>query len=129
MSRQKKTVRIASLEQLTAMRNEAGAALFETQAPDSARVVVGLGTCGLAAGAQQVFDAIQEELAQLKLEQVALVRTGCVGICQFEPVVEVYTAQGRTTYVKMTPERARRVVHQHLRGGNPLPEFTIGTQQ
>lgn len=95
------------------------------------RVVVGMGTCGLAAGAQQVFDAIQRELAgQGMTEQVQLVPTGCVGICQLEPVVEVYVpGQERTTYVKMTPERAVRVVQQHLRGGNPLAEFTIGARR
>lgn len=93
------------------------------------RVVVGLGTCGLAAGAQQVFDAMKAELERLGLENVQIIPTGCVGICQLEPVVEVYVpGQARTTYVKMTPERGVRVVRQHLQGGNPLAEFTIGSK-
>ncbi|MEA4932814.1 MAG: (2Fe-2S) ferredoxin domain-containing protein [Lawsonibacter sp.] len=97
---------------------------------NSVRIVVGLGTCGVAAGARQVFDAMQQEIARLGLAHVRLVSTGCVGICQFEPVVEVYMpGQSRTTYVKMTPERAIRVVQQHIRGGNSLAEFTIGASQ
>ena len=95
-----------------------------------ARIVVGLGTCGLAAGAKQVFDAMAEELKKQGLEDVTLEATGCVGICQFEPVVEVYEPGGvRTTYVRMTPERGVRVVQQHIRGDNPLAEFTIGSSQ
>lgn len=94
------------------------------------RIVVGLGTCGQAAGAQQVFDAIQRELDARQLKEVVLEATGCVGICQFEPVVEVYRPeQPRTTYVRMTPERGVRVVQQHIQGGNPLAEFTIGAAQ
>ncbi len=70
------------------------------------------------------------EIAAQGLADVSLEATGCVGICQFEPVVEVYQPGGkRTTYVRMTPERAVRVVRQHLRGGNSLAEFTIGSAQ
>ncbi len=95
-----------------------------------ARIVVGLGTCGLAAGAQQVYDTMAAEIAAQGLTDVSLEATGCVGICQFEPVVEVYQPGGkRTTYIRMTPERAVRVVRQHIRGGNALAEFTIGSAQ
>lgn len=97
---------------------------------NTVRIVVGLGTCGVAAGARQVFEAMEQEIARLGLTHVRLVPTGCVGICQFEPVVEVYMpGQSRTTYVKMTPERAVRVIQQHIRGGNSLAEFTIGASQ
>ena len=91
------------------------------------RIVVGLGTCGVAAGARAVYEAMQEELEKLHLSDVTLEQTGCVGICQFEPVVEVYEPGGvRTTYVYMTPDRGVRVIRQHINGGNPLAEFTIG---
>ena len=94
------------------------------------RIVVGLGTCGQAAGAQQVYDAIRQEIETLHLQGVILAATGCVGICQFEPVVEVYSPDHvRTTYVRMTPERGARMVQQHIQGGNPLAEFTIGAAQ
>lgn len=103
---------------------------IDTKSSDTIRVVVGMGTCGLAAGGQQIFDTMKEEIDKLGLKNIDLVPTGCVGICQYEPVVEVYTgAGGRTTYVKMTPERAVRVVQQHLRGGNALAQYTIGSKR
>ena len=95
-----------------------------------ARVVVGLATCGVAAGAQGVYDAIAAELEKQGLKEVLLVRTGCIGICQFEPVVEVtLPRQSKTTYVRMTPEKAVRMVDQHLLGGNAIAEYTIGAKQ
>ena len=95
-----------------------------------ARVVVGLATCGVAAGAQGVYDAIAAELEKQGLKEVLLVRTGCIGICQFEPVVEVtLPRQSKTTYVRMTPEKAVRMVDQHLLGGNAIAEYTIGARQ
>ena len=94
------------------------------------RIVVGLGTCGMAAGAQLVYDAMEAEIRKLNLSDISLEATGCVGICQFEPVVEVYQPGGsRTTYVRMTPVRGVRVIRQHIQGGNPLAEFTIGSAQ
>lgn len=92
--------------------------------------VIGLATCGVAAGAQGVYDSIAAELDKQGLEDVLLVRTGCIGICQFEPVVEVtLPRQSKTTYVRMTPEKAVRMVDQHLLGGNAIAEYTIGARQ
>lgn len=91
------------------------------------RIVVGLATCGVAAGAQDVYNAIETEMKKRALGNVLLIRTGCIGICQFEPVVEVYIPnQIKTTYVRMTPEKAIRMVDQHLMGGNVIAEYTIG---
>lgn len=118
----KQAVKIRSLSDLNLIRKRTSPLL-----EDKVRIVVGLGTCGQAAGAQQVYDAMQAEITAEGLTDVSLEATGCVGICQYEPVVEVYQpGGGRTTYVRMTPERGVRVVRQHIRGGNPLAEFTIG---
>lgn len=120
---------IRSLVDLQAVKEKA---LLEIDPERSGRprVVVGLATCGIAAGAQGVYDAIAAELKAQGLGQVLLEPTGCVGICQFEPVVEVYMPhQPRTTYVRMTPDKAVRMVQQHLWGGNPVAEYTIGAKQ
>ena len=118
-------LKIRSFSDLERIRKKAAPQLEE-----KTRIVVGLGTCGQAAGAQQVYDSIRSEIEKLSLDNVTLEATGCVGICQFEPVVEVYRpGQSRTTYVRMTPERGARMVQQHIRGGNPLAEFTIGAAQ
>jgi len=117
--------KIRSRSDLERIRNRVRLSL---ELEKGARIVVGLGTCGLAAGAQQVYDTMAAEIAAQGLTEVSLEATGCVGICQFEPVVEVYQPGGkRTTYIRMTPERAVRVVRQHIRGGNALAEFTIGS--
>lgn len=93
----------------------------------SIRVVVGMATCGIAAGARPVLNKIVEEVTKRDLGNVMITQTGCIGICQYEPVVEVYEAgKEKVTYVKMTPEKAVRIVNDHLVNGNVVDEFTIG---
>ena len=93
------------------------------------RVVVGMATCGIAAGARPVLNAFVEEVNKQGLtEKATVTQTGCIGICQYEPVVEVFTPDGnKTTYVKMTAEKAVRVVTDHLVNGNVVSEYTIGS--
>lgn len=91
------------------------------------RIVVGMATCGIAAGARPVLTAITEEIGKRGLTDVAVSQTGCIGICQYEPIVEVFGEDGeKVTYVKMTPEKARRVVNDHIVNGNVVTEYTIG---
>ena len=91
------------------------------------RVVVGMATCGIAAGARPVVAAITEEIGKLRLSDVAVSQTGWMAICQYEPIVEVFGEDGeKVTYVKMTPEKARRVVADHIVNGNVVTEYTIG---
>lgn len=91
------------------------------------RVVVGMATCGIAAGARPVLNAFTEEVARRDLHGVLVTQTGCIGICQYEPVVEITCpGQEKVTYVKMTPEKVARVVSEHLVGGHPVTEYTIG---
>lgn len=95
------------------------------------RVVVGMATCGIAAGARPVLNAFVEEVNKQGLtEKATVTQTGCIGICQYEPVVEVFEAgKDKVTYVKMTAEKARRVVEEHIKGGKIVHEYTIGTAQ
>jgi len=91
------------------------------------RVVVGMATCGIAAGARPVLNKFTEEVATRGLGNVTVAQTGCIGICQYEPVVEVFVpGQEKVTYVKMTPEKASKVVVDHLVNGQPVTEYTIG---
>lgn len=95
------------------------------------RIVVGMATCGIAAGARPVLNAFVEEVDKAGLSgKVAVVQTGCIGICQYEPVVEIYKAgEEKITYVKMTAEKAKEVFEKHIKGGNPVVEYTIGYYQ
>ena len=93
------------------------------------RVVVGMATCGIAAGARPVLAAFTEEVSKRNLQNVTIAQTGCIGICQYEPVVEVYEpGKEKVTYVKMTPEMAVKVVNDHLVNGNVVTEYTIGAK-
>lgn len=91
------------------------------------RVVVGLATCGMAAGAGPVFDAFAEEVKKRRLDNVDVIRTGCIGMCQLEPIVEVLVpGKEKVTYGKMTPDKVASVVTNHLVNGNPVAEYTVG---
>ena len=93
------------------------------------RVVVGMATCGIAAGARPVMLAFIEELKKRGIENVTVAQTGCVGMCRLEPMVDVYVkGQEKVTYVHMTPEKVARVVNDHIVNGRPVDEYTIGAQ-
>ena len=116
-----------SLQELAAIRDKMRQTVSTREAAhDATRVVVGMATCGIAAGARPVLNAFTEEVAAAGLD-VLVTQTGCIGICQYEPVVEVFMpGKEKVTYVKMTPEKAVRVVGEHLVGGTPVAEYTIG---
>lgn len=116
-----------SLEELRAIRDrERGSVALRGQNGDAVRVLVGMATCGIAAGARPVLSVIVEEVAKRGLQNVVVTQTGCIEICRFEPVVEVVTPQGdKVTYVKMTPEKVLRVVNDHLVNGSVVTEYTI----
>ena len=93
------------------------------------RVVVGMATCGIAAGARPVMLEFVEEIKRRGLENVTVAQTGCIGMCRLEPMVEVYVkGQDKVTYVHMTPEKVARVVNDHIVNGRPVEEYTIGYQ-
>ena len=117
-----------SLEELAAIRDKMKQTVSTREAAhDSIRVVVGMATCGIAAGARPVLNAFTEEVAKEGLHDVLVTQTGCIGICQYEPVVEVFEpGKEKVTYVKMTADKARRVAAEHLAKGNVVTEYTIG---
>ena len=91
------------------------------------RIVVGMATCGIAAGARPVMLEFVEELKRRGLENVTVAQTGCIGVCRLEPMVEVYVkGQEKVTYVKMTADKVARVVNDHIVNGRPVDEYTIG---
>ncbi len=91
------------------------------------RVVVGMGTCGISAGARPVMTAFLDEIAKRNLSDVTVTQTGCVGMCKLEPIVDVYAPNGeKTTYVNMTPDKVAKIVGEHLVNGRVVTEHTIG---
>lgn len=120
-----------SLQELAAIRDRMKQTVQTRElSPDSTRVVVGMATCGIAAGARPVLNAFTEQIAKRDLSNVMVTQTGCIGFCQYEPIVEVFRpGEEKVTYIRMNPEKAARVVSEHLVSGKPVLEFTIGHAQ
>ncbi|MEA3424201.1 MAG: (2Fe-2S) ferredoxin domain-containing protein [Bacillota bacterium] len=119
-----------SLEELMKLKEESLKKINLVDNDNGMRIVVGMATCGIAAGAKPVFKVMKEEVGKRKLENVEVHMTGCIGICRFEPVVEVHTPDGnKTTYVYMTEEKARKVIAEHIVKGNKVYEYTIGAYE
>ena len=116
-----------SLKELEAIRNKTLDAINMRKEQDSVRVVVGMATCGIAAGARPVLNAFVEEVNNADLaDKVSVTQTGCAGLCQLEPIVEVYEAgKEKVTYIKMTADKAKEVVEKHLKGGKVVTEYTV----
>ena len=118
-----------SLEELLAIKEKAQAQLAARDADgnDSIRVVVGMATCGIAAGARPVLKALVDEVAKRNVQHVSVTQTGCIGMCQYEPIVEIFEpGKEKVTYVQMTAEKAQKVVAEHLVNGKPVVEYTVG---
>ena len=119
-----------SLAELAAIRDRMKDKVSIREGSGNIRVVVGMATCGIAAGARPVLSTFVEEVAKEGLsDKVTVTQTGCIGICQYEPVVEVFEdGKDKVTYVKMTADKAKRVVAEHLKGGKPVEEYAIGNK-
>lgn len=116
-----------SLAELAAIKEKMKDKVVLREGSGDIRVVVGMATCGIAAGARPVLNAFVEKVNEAGLsEKVTVSQTGCIGVCQFEPVVEVFEAgKDKVTYVKMTAEKAAEVVEKHLKGGQVINKYTI----
>ena len=117
-----------SIEELMAIKAKMQDKVAIRTSSGDIRIVVGMATCGIAAGARPVLNAFVEGISEAGLsDKVTVSQTGCIGICQYEPVVEVYEKdKEKVTYVKMTADRAKEVIEKHIKGGKVITEYTIG---
>ncbi len=120
-----------SLAELQAIRDKAlNQVNLRKEREDGIRVVVGMATCGIAAGARPVLNAFLQEIEKRNVQNATVTQTGCIGMCRLEPIVEVYApGKEKVTYVKMTEEKVARVVAEHIINGNPVAEYTVGAQE
>ena len=116
-----------SLAELQAIKERMKNKVVLREGGQEIRVVVGMATCGIAAGARPVLQSLVEQVNELGLgENVTVSQTGCIGLCQYEPIVEVFKAgEEKITYVKMDAEKAARVAKEHLKDGKVVSEYTI----
>ena len=116
-----------SLEELRAIRERMQKKVSMDDADATGtRVVVGMATCGIASGARPVYNTLVEEVQSRGIQDVSITQTGCIGLCQYEPIVEIYEAgKEKVTYSKVNPEKAKVIVERHLQGGEIVDEYTL----
>ncbi|MBQ3551737.1 MAG: (2Fe-2S) ferredoxin domain-containing protein [Clostridia bacterium] len=116
-----------SLQELEAIRKRTLEKINLRKEHNGTRIVVGMATCGIAAGARPVLSAFVDEVTKRSLSDVVVAQTGCIGICRLEPIVEVYKPdQEKVTYVKVSPDMVARIVAEHIVNGKVVDEYTIG---
>jgi len=117
-----------TLAELNAIREKvmAKSGNRQTAGEGDIKVVVGMATCGISAGARPVLNAFVEEVSRRNLDNVVVSQTGCIGMCKYEPIVEVFVpGQEKVTYVKVEPEMVARIVTEHIVNGNAVSEYTV----
>jgi len=120
-----------SIAELEAIRQQTlDKVLLRKEEKDAVRVVVGMATCGIAAGARPVMLSFVEELKRRNLSSVTVSQTGCIGMCRLEPMVDIIApGQEKVTYVNVKPEMVGRIVAEHIVNGRPVSEYTIGAAE
>ena len=102
---------------------------LRSESADQTRVVVGMATCGIASGARPVLTTLSDAVQSKGLTNISVIQTGCIGLCQYEPIVEVREpGKEKVTYVKMNPEKAMEVLEKHLIGGQVISNYTISAE-
>jgi len=128
ISSEEGTKNMKSLQELAEIRDRMKSKVAMREGQNDIRIVVGMATCGIAAGARPVLNTLVEEVGKQGLgDKVTVSQTGCIGICRLEPIVEVFEpGKEKVTYVKMTSDKAKQVISEHIKGGKPVYEYTIG---
>lgn len=118
-----------TLAELAAIREKMQDKVIIREKHGNLRIVVGMATCGITAGARPVLNAFVEGIIKEGLtEKATVVQTGCIGLCQYEPVVEVFDGEEKVTYVKVNAEKAARIIEEHIKNGKVVTEYTIGAE-
>ena len=116
-----------SLEELRAIREKMNGNIgFRSESSDDTRIVVGMATCGIASGARPVLKTLSDEVQKRGLKHVKVCQTGCIGLCQYEPIVEIYEpGKEKVTYVKVNPEKAMDILEQHIVRGQAIDKYML----
>ena len=98
----------------------------EARKNNDTQIIIGMGTCGIAAGAREVMAAVLEELAKRNLHDVAVLQTGCIGMCQKEPLLDIVRpGEDRVTYGPVKPQDVSRIIAEHLVNGNVVEDLVV----
>jgi len=117
---------VKSLDDLKRIRDAAQKKVTMRGKNDGIRILVGMATCGISAGARPVIIKFVEEIASRDLEKVTVTPVGCIGECAIEPIVEVLQGEERTTYCRVDIEAVERIINEHIVGGKVVSDHVIG---
>ncbi len=118
-----------SIEELKKIRENAKRSVEMRNSKDGYRIMVGMATCGIAAGAKPVMAKFVEEVASRNLDNVVVTQVGCIGKCAYEPIVEVNDADGRKTiYAKVTPEMVNEIIESHIINNTIVEKYKLSKQ-
>ena len=118
--------KISNLEELKKLR-EKSIAVTAARKEGKFRVIIGLGTCGIAAGGRKIMEVAMDEISKRGLKDVSVETTGCIGMCQNEPLMDIVRpGEPRVTYGNLKPEDVPRIIADHLVNGNVVEEKVIG---
>ena len=107
-------------------RMQAQIVVRDREVTNETRIIVGMATCGISAGARPVFNTLMDEVANRQIKNVKVVRTGCLGMCRLEPIVEVLEpGKEKITYCRVTPAKAKEIIEKHIIGGNICTQYLI----
>lgn len=119
-----------TLEELRAIREKTQNQVGLRKDHTGYRILVGMATCGIAAGARPVMSSLIEEIQKRNLQDVVVTQTGCIGMCRLEPIVEIIQPDGeKITYVDMTADKAKKIIAEHIVNNKIVSEYTIGNAQ
>src|SRR6056297_443128 len=119
-----------TLEELKKLRDESKKNMEMRDTDKKTRIVVGMATCGISAGARPVLQTLVEEVDEKNLSDVQIVQTGCIGICRYEPIIEVYKpGEEKVTYIFVDSRKAKRIIDEHIIKGKVVNEYTIGSEE
>jgi len=120
-----------SLAELAAIKDKMKAnATMREDGDYATKIVVGMATCGIAAGARAIINEVTSELAKRDLEHVTVAQTGCIGMCRLEPIMDVIIpGDEKVTYVHLTPDKISKIISSHVVNGIPVQEYTIGAYE
>jgi NADP-reducing hydrogenase subunit HndB len=117
---------VKSLEELTKLREDAKKLTGLRERSEGIKIVIGMATCGIAAGARETLRVFLDELGNQNISDIAITQTGCLGHCDQEPLVELYIpGKDKVTYGKVNADRARQIVANHIVNGNVMNEWVI----
>lgn len=119
-----------TLEELKKLRDESKKNMEMRDTDKKTRIVVGMATCGISAGARPVLQTLIEQVDEKNLSDVQIVQTGCIGICRYEPIIEVYKpGEEKVTYIFVDSRKAKRIINEHIINGKIVSEYTIGSEE